>query len=238
MALAWAKMPSAWARIPVDGTETGGEEASENPGLRGISWRNQKSTGTAGLIVLLALSILLNQSQRGGQNANVNQVLASYTELEEMTGLSRLLISRSLRLLEELQAINTVRIGNACAYELIGVERNGGWCSAPQEHLLAGTAYLRKLNGIRETLRRPSSLYAMKLYILLLVFRDRRSNVTRISYEKISAYTGMRREDISVAWQIIAALQLGYLADDNEIPLKSGERSHNRYRVRGLTAQL
>lgn len=237
MALAWAKMPSAWARIPVDETEEK-NEPSENRGLRAISWRNQKSTGAAGLMVLLALSILLNQSQRGRQNTNTNLVIASYTELEEITGLSRLLISRSLRLLEELQAISTVRIGNACAYELLGTERNGGWCSAPQEHLLDGTSYLRKLKGIRETLRRPSSLYAMKLYILLLVFRDRRSNVTRISYEKISEYTGMRREDISVAWQIIAALQLGYLADDNEVPLRSGERTHNRYRVRGLSAQL
>ena len=154
-----------------------------------------------------------------------------------MTGLSRLLISRSLRLLEELQAINTVRIGNACAYELIGVERNGGWCAAPHGHLLDGANYLRRLKGIRETLRRPASLYAMKLYILLLAFRDRRQNITRISYENIGAYTGMRREDISVAWQIIAALQLGYLADDTEIPLRSGERSHNRYRVRGLAAQ-
>ncbi len=237
MAYAWAKMPSTWARIPVDGTVLG-ENPDKSHGLRGISWRSHKSTGAAGLIVLLALSILLNQSQKNRPAANTNLVLASYTNLEEMTGLSRLLISRSLRLLEELQVINTVRIGNACAYELLGVERNGGWCSAPQEYLLSGTTYLQKLQGIRESLRRRSSLYAMKLYILLLVFRDQRSNVTRISYEKIAEYTGMRREDISVAWQIIAALQLGYLADDNEVPLKVGERSHNRYRVRGLRAQF
>ena len=237
MAMAWAKLPSAWAKIPV--SEVAEEEQSNGGvGLRGITWRTHKSTGTAGLMVLLALSILLNQRQRGNHVPNANQVLASYTELEEMTGLSRLLISRSLRLLEELQAINTLRIGNACAYELLGIERNGGWCAAPQGHLLDGATYLRRLKGIRETLRRPSSLYAMKLYILLLAFRDRRQNITRISYEKIGAYTGMRREDISVAWQIIAALQLGYLADDIELPLRSGERSHNRYRVRGLTAQV
>lgn len=232
----WAKMPSAWARIPVEGSSE--EEPGDCMGLRGITWRTHKSAGTAALMVLLALSILLNQSRRAGNAGDGNRVLASYTDLEGMTGLSRLLISRSLRLLEELQAISTVRIGNACAYELLGVERKAGWCAAPQGHLLDGTDYLRRLKGIRETLRRPASLYAMKLYVLLLVFRDRRSNVTRISYEKIQVYTGMRREDISVAWQIIAALQLGYLADDVEVPLRSGERPHNRYRVRGLASQL
>lgn len=236
MAMAWAKLPSAWARIPIEELK-GEDEPGGNAGLRGITWRTHKTTGAAALMLLLALSILLNQGQRGQQAPSGNRVLASYDKLAEMTGLSRLLISRGLRLLEELQAINTVRIGNACEYELLGIERKGDWCAAPQDHLLDGTNYLRRLKGIQETLRRPASLYAMKLYILLLVFRDRRVNATRISYEKISEYTGMRREDISVGWQTIAALQLGYLADDSEVSLRPGDRSHNRYRVRGLTAQ-
>lgn len=46
----------------------------------------------------------------------------------------------------------------------------------------------------------------------------------------------MRREDISTAWQILLAAGLGYLADDTEVPLKKGERNHNRYKIRGLSA--
>ena len=99
-----------------------------------------------------------------------------------------------------------------------------------------GTDYLKKLKGIRETIRRPASFFAMKLYILLMVFRDRRANVTRISYEVITQYTGLRREDISLGWQTLAALQLAYLADDYEAPRRTGDGTYNRYRIHGLNA--
>lgn len=242
MVMAWAKLPSAWAKVrkpeemAISASEPGDDGSSSALGLYGIRWKTHGSTGTGALIVLLALAILSNLRQRGGHLREGNQVLATYTDLENMTGLSRVLISRSLRLLEELKAISTERVGNACAYALLGIENGGGWCAAPQAHLLDGTDYLKRLRGIRETIRRPASLFAMKLYMLLLTFRDRRSNTTRISYEAITSYSGMRREDISLAWQILAASQLGYLADDIEEPLKSGERKHNRYKVRGLQA--
>ncbi len=240
MAMAWAKLPSAWVRIQdseEDISESGelmeGLGESGN-GLRGITWKTHGSSGTAALIILLGLAIISNQSQRKGKLREGNLVLATYTDLENMTGLSRAMISKGLRLLEEVNAIKSERIGNASAYALLGIERDGGYCAAPQSHLLDGADYLKRLRGIRETIRRPASLFAMKLFILLLAFRDRHSNTTRISYENITKYTAMRREDISLGWQVLAAWQMGYLADDTEEPLKKGERNHNRYKIRGL----
>lgn len=239
---AWAKCPSAWARVKkedvVTGTLTGG--VPQPPGLSMITWRTHGTTGTAALMVLLALAIAANLAKKGLEKSEEvradNMILATYTELENLTGLSRIMISRALRLLEELQAISTVKVGNACAYTLRGLEKNGDWCSVPQGRLMDGTDYLKKLRGIRETIRRPASFFAMKLYILLMVFRDRRANVTRISYEVITQYTGLRREDISLGWQTLAALQLAYLADDHEAPRRTGDGTYNRYRIHGLNA--
>lgn len=239
---AWAKCPSAWARVKkedvVADMRTGG--IPKPPGLGMITWRTHRTTGTAALIVLLALAVAANLAKKGLEKKERmhtnNLVFATYTELENLTGLSRVLISRALRLLEDLQAISTLKVGNACAYALQGIEKDGDWCSVPQERLMDGTDYLKKLKGIRETIRRPASFFAMKLYILLMVFRDRRANVTRISYEVIAQYTGLRREDISLGWQTLAALQLAYLADDQEVPRRVGDGTYNRYRILGLNA--
>lgn len=62
----------------------------------------------------------------------------------------------------------------------------------------------------------------MKLYMLLLALRDRDWNVTRVSYSVIREYTGMRKEDISVAVQLLQGAQLIRLARDEEVPLKGG----------------
>lgn len=243
MAMAWAKFPSAWVKITesddleIDDDFDDSRELSDYPaGLRTITWRDHGSSGTAALIVLFGLAIISNLSQRGGRKRQGNLVSATYTELENITGLSRAMISRGLRILEEVKAINTEKDGNRSVYALQGIDEDGKWCAIPQDHLLEGSDYLKRLQGIRETIRRPASLYAMKMYVLLLAFRDRRRNTTRISYNSISRYTGLRRDGISLGWQILASWQLGYLADDAEDPLRKGERRHNRYKIRGLIA--
>ena len=243
MAMAWAKFPSAWVKISLtedqesdDNFDDSRELTGETVGLRAITWRDHGSSGTAALIVLFGLAIISNLSQRGGKRREGNLVSATYTDLEDMTGLSRTMISKGLRILEEIEAIKTEKDGNRSVYALQGIDEDGKWCAIPQDHLLDGADYLKRLRGIRETIRRPASLYAMKMYILLLVFRDRRRNSTRISYNSISRYTGLRRDGISLGWQILASWQLGWLADDSEDPLRKGERRHNRYKIRGLIA--
>jgi len=242
MPMPWAKMPSKWARV----TDAGSAERALDQaaaglplpkvGLRGISWKTHGSSGTAALMVLFALATLSNLSQRGNKSKTTSKVKASYTDIQTLTGLSRLLISKALRLLEELEAVNTEREGNGCVYSLLGVDENGSWCALPQGYLMDSKDELARLKGIHEILRRPASLWAMKLYMILMAFRDRRSNTARMRYETITEYTGLRREDISTASQILVALQLIRIADDDEEPLRVGERRHNRYKIMGLTA--
>lgn len=253
---AWAKLPSNWAKVKnstivKDDPDIGEEDDDEYlpavdetmhhpdggllPGLSFLRWREHKGGATAAIMVLFALAILSNLAQRKNGLRADNRVLATYDELQVMTELSRALIAKGLKLLKSLGAITAARVGNGCSYELIGIESTGKWCALPQGHLFEGADYLKRLKGIRESLKRPSSLHAMKLYVLLLAFRENHSNVSRISYPIIRQYTGMRRAEISIAVQVLVSAQLCRLAADDEVPLKKGQRKHNRYLLNGLS---
>ena len=208
------------------------------PGLSYLRWGQHKGSGTAAIMLLFALAIRSNIDQKElGQRKN-NQVIATYDQLADMTLLSREMIAKGLKLLRELGAITSTRNGNGCVYELLGIDIIG-WCGLPQGHLLDGAEIvLRRLAGMREALKRRSSLDAMKLYMLLLAFRDTTSNVARVGYAAIQKYTGMRREEISTAVQLLQGAQLCRLALDEEVPLRAGQHKHNRYIITGLSGSV
>lgn len=97
---------------------------------------------------------------------------------------------------------------------------------------------MRRLKGLHVALKNRSSLDAMKLYMLLLSLRDRNYNVSRASYNTIREYTGMRKEEISVAVQVLLGAQLIRLARDEEVPLERGQHRHNRYIVSRLAGKF
>ena len=96
---------------------------------------------------------------------------------------------------------------------------------------------MRRLKGLHTAIKNRSSLDAMKLYMLLLAMRERHSNVARASYATIREYTGVRKEEISVAVQLLQGAQLVRLARDEEVPLKRSQHRHNRYIVTGLNGR-
>ena len=250
----WAKCPLSWAKIKnrtegkldVNQDETSAYLPAEEssiphpsgqgylPGLSYLRWGQQKATGTAAIMLMFALVIRSNLDQQEFGQRKDDQVVVTYDQLQDMTLLSREMIAKGLKLLRELGAITATRNGNGCSYQLNGIDKPG-WCKLPQAHLLDGKEFLRRLAGMREALKRRSSLDAMKLYVLLLAFRDNSSNVTRISYSVIREYTGMRREEISIAVQLLQGAQLCRLAANEEVPLRSGQHSHNRYIINGLS---
>jgi len=258
MSRAWAKCPSTWARVK---NRAGGELDSvldtENaylpapdsqvphpsgegflPGLSHLRWRQHKGGATAALMVLFALAIKSNLDQKTLGLRTGTQVVATYEDLMVLTNLSRGPIAKGLELLRELGAITTVKSGNGCIYTLQGIDKPGHYCELPQGHLLDGQVVMRRLRGLHTAIKNRSSLDAMKLYMLLLALRDRDWNVTRVSYSVIREYTGMRKEDISVAVQLLQGAQLIRLARDEEVPLKGRQHRHNRYIISGLRGKV
>lgn len=258
MSAAWAKCPSAWARVKNrsggdldarqdDGSaylpaETGAipHPSGEGflPGLSHLRWRQHKGSGTAALMLLFALAIKSNLDQKTNGRRTDNQVVATYEDLMALTNLSRGPVAAGLEILRELGAITTAKNGNGCVYTLLGIDKPGEYCELPQGHLLDGQTVMRRLKGLHASLKNRSSLDAIKLYMLLLSLRDRNSNVARAKYETIREYTGLRKEEISVAVQVLQGAQLIRLARDEEVPLKGGQHRHNRYVVSGLAGRV
>lgn len=172
-----------------------------------LRWRQHKGGATAALMVLFALAIKSNLDQKTQGRAG-NQVVATYEHIMALTNLSRGPIAKGLQLLRELGAITTIKDGNGCIYTLQGIDVPGDYCEFPQGHLLDGQTTMRRLKGLHIAIKNRSSLDAMKLYMLLLAMRERYSNVARVSYAAIREYTGMRKEEISVAVQLLQGAQL------------------------------
>lgn len=257
MSRAWAKCPSLWARVKnrsegeLDGFDDDSvylpaQEAKiphpsgegDLPGLSYLRWRLHKGGATAALMVLFALAIKSNLDQKTHGRRSGIQVVATYEDLMALTNLSRGPIAKGLKLLRELGAITTVKDGNGCIYSLEGIDTPGDYCELPQGHLLDGQAVMRRLKGLHTAIKNRSSLDAMKLYMLLLALRDRDWNVARASYSTIREYTGMRKEEISVAVQLLQGAQLIRLGRDEEVPLKGGQHRHNRYIILGLSGKV
>ena len=74
------------------------------------------------------------------------------------------------------------------------------------------------------------------MYLLLVAFRENRSGVTLLSYERIIHYAGLSRNDVSRARSTLIGLDLisvqsGRFGSDNGSGFATG---YNKYFVRGL----
>lgn len=256
MSYAWAKCPSLWARVRNSAVEEIGALSDDSVflpalgqtiphpsgvgelvGLSYLRWRQHKGSATAAIMVLFALAIKSNLDQKVLGPRVGSQVVATYEDLITLTNLSRRPISQGLKILRELGAITTIKNGNGCIHTLVGIDTPGKYCALPQEHLLDGQTVMRRLKGLHTAIKNRSSLDAMKLYMLLLALREKKSNVARASYSTIREYTGMRKEEISLAVQLLQGALLIRLARDEEVPLASGQHRHNRYIFIGLSGE-
>ncbi len=242
----FAMLPSSWVRKTrteaapgpglVPAVDADGNEVFTKGGLLMLQWRQHKGAATAALLILFALAIISNRAQRKNGLRQDNTVAATYPEIQAMVPLSRKMVNHGLQLLVMLEAIDQHRVGRACTYTLRGIDQSGHWCALPQAHLHNRQAHLYRLQHFVDQIRRPSSLHAVKLYMLILAFRDRHTNFAAIGYDKIGMYTGLRRDDISTAVQLLVSMQLVRLLTDEEEERRQGDRHHNRYVVCGLNA--
>lgn len=218
--MAWAKIPTAWVR--------------EDLRLPDLSWRQFGSDGTAALMVLIALAIRLNQSnmKREDDTGFGSNVEVSYDNLEELTELSRTKLAAGLRILEQFSIIETTRNGRSNRYVLPGIGEAGKWSQLPQTYLLTATEGLRGFS--RFQLRHRNELNALKLYFLLLAYRNAKGNFTAVGYEKISELSGLMRGDISGAVSLLINHDLIRVSQSDGDGVAG--RPYNQYKIRGLGA--
>ena len=234
--MSWAKMPSGWMR-PKLREEEGFVGAALGPKphypLTELSWQRHKGTAIAAVLVLMALSIRLNQSHKEvafePNAAPLCEVAVSIDDLRDMTGLARITISNALMLLEGLEAISRQLVGRKNVYTLRGVESNadGTWSCLPQGVLLtAGELILKKLPRNRNT------LHALKVYMVLLRLRSTREQTTAVSYDGLVKWSGVRREEVHNALGTLSTLNLIWVSFERDG--RHAKDTSQRYAIVGL----
>lgn len=180
----WVKFPTAWI---------------ESGGLKRFRWKDDGSTGTAALMVLMVLA------HRADPEDGTMRV--TYDHLALATGLSRTVISRALTLLVAENII--VRDAEERSqYALVDYDPGAGWGMMPASPLYRDgqVMFFRELR-----LRSWKELDCLKLYFLLISRRDRVTNLVNLSYDKITQYASIPRERIKAAVSLSSALGLSYV---------------------------
>ena len=207
--LDWVRLPSEWIN---------------NEGLKQLRWdRGLGADNIAALMLLIAIAHRAEQ-ETGGSHA-------TYDDLAQATHLSRAKISAGLDVLEAIGVLSRQPEGRS-SYQLVDFNLSGGWAKLPARKLY-GLAKTSGIDAFREfTLRRPAELNALKLYLLFAARRGTDTNLANISFDKITAYSGVDRPRIKQALSVLAVAGLVHV---ERIPSELSEYGvSNAYRLTHL----
>jgi hypothetical protein len=214
----WVKIPTKWM---LD---------KENPSLKKFRWKGQiKSDFTAALMLYIAIAHHAN-SEKNRYFSRPGCAKLSYREFTTVTGLSRAKISGGLKVLSEYDLIEIIKSEKTNILRLRHYEPVG-WAKLPGKSM-----YTEHNESIRPflqfKLRHKTELNALKLYLLLVALRDNKKNHANPSYNTISLYTGISRNDIRSAISLLINLNMVHV---NKIIDPNGSDNYNNfYRIIGI----
>ncbi|MEN5042906.1 MarR family transcriptional regulator [Pseudomonas koreensis] len=165
---------------------------------------------------------------------HTGQAKTSYDELITLTGMSRPVVARSLKQLEEMGRITRTEqsLRSGTLIYVCGWLEDGFSGQLPKRWLYDGNQG-RSLLKLREFKFDWASFYALKVYLTILAFRDKhRFGLTIITYDRINQSTGIGRHRVADAITMLYQMELISFRpgsfDDND------HARINRYLVRGL----
>lgn len=215
-----------WCIMPISGIQD-----KTSPILAKFRWLTHKSDATAALMVYIALILKINS--RPLTEDDVISTRITYSELEDLTSISRAKISEALKLLETFEVLRCVRQKSGNTYQIDAKKK--GWAKVPRKLLLNDSEVCKPFKLFN--LRSKHELNALKLYLLFLAFRNNEDDKAKIGYDKISEYTGVLREDITKAISHLVNLEL--ISARNSIDSEETDviekGHHNIYKIRGLS---
>lgn len=174
----------------------------------------QATTGenVATLKVFLALAVATDEDGIAG---------VSYTRLADLTGLSRPMVSIGVKRLRELGivAVDTSQYVNR--YELVQPASERHWMKIPIEVV---QKHLREIPNSTQ-----AALAALKIYLVLLTVRQRKSPEAPISHKALQKYTAVRPGLIAKGMSILIAC--GFVRFTNSPPRfnPAGYRVNNHH---------
>lgn len=201
----WVRMPTEHIANDID------------PFLAKFRWRGKNKSDQIAMLMLYL--VILHRAEHG-------RTSLSYTEFSHITGLSRAKIAAGLALLLEHELISKDTRFRTNCYVIENHEATP-WGKLPALRLYSEDGY--KLHAFhRFNLRQKNELNALKLYYLIIAFRNNATNYAKIGYDKITYYTGIQRSDIRTAISLLIGLKLIHV---DEAPSRYEQGKVNCYRL-------
>lgn len=196
----WSRMPSYWLRD------------QDHLPLASMKWiGNKKADQIAALMIYI---ILVHHANDEITNNKPETGLCSltYTELSEISGLSRAKISGGIAILIQFGVIAQIGKGRNNIYRIENYVARSGWAKLPARGLYSKSQ--EKIHAFHKfNLRSKNELSAMKIYLLIVALRNNSTNYAQVGYDRISEYTGIHRNEIKSAISLL--INLGLLQVDS-----------------------
>ena len=209
----WARMPSYWIR-----------DEDQLP-LAKLKWSGpDKTDQIAGLMLYVVLTHHAN-TEVTKDLSEPGLCALTYTQLSDITGLSRKKVAGGLRVLRGLNLISEISTGRNNVYQIENYGSHAGWAKLPARGLYSRDQ--QTLHAFHKfKLRSKNELNALKIYLLIIAQRTNTTNYAVISYDRISTYTGIARNEIRAAISLLVNLGL--------VHVDVGSSNLNNYSVMNL----
>jgi hypothetical protein len=219
----WVRIPTKWIRNLDD---------------CGLCKFQPQEAGVSIAALLLYIVIVHQANGRSKKEMHLfGKAQLTYSFFQNASELSRSMISRGLRKLESCGLIRTSKFGKNVVYELIDNNPDRDWAKLPNAYLYkdANNGELKAFRNF--THRNKHELNALKIYLLIVAFRDRKLNAALLTYDTISAYTGIPRNSIRTALSHLTNSELIQI-DRDSMPFFRQKRPPSQYRVRGVNPRI
>lgn len=204
----WERMPSYWLRD------------EEHYPLPNMKWNGDDKADQIASLMLYIVLVHHANSEISPSKQELGLCSLTYTELNNITGLSRAKIAGGLKILIKLEVILEISTGRQNLYKIANFEAKSGWAKLPARGL-----YNKNLEKIpafhRFNLRSKNELSAIKIYLIFIALRSNSTNYAIVGYDKISEYTGIHRNEIKSAISFLINLGL--------IQVDSGDSQVNEF---------
>lgn len=151
----------------------------------------------------------------------------SYSDLEDITGLSRPMVNNALKWLIEKEwlKLNDNSHGRTNVYELIEIDGDLGWTKLPYQPLIKNLKIISN--------RGPKSLTALKNYLMILRYRPNKEDVMQINHTTLIEKGNLRPNLVKSGNDLLLNADLIGLG---RCVTRSGQfnTSPNMYHVKGL----
>jgi biotin operon repressor len=205
----WRQLPTKWIH---------------DQELKQLQWGLHGADAIAALMVLL---VMAHKRKLLTDGTNSGHFYVTYDDLESALNISRSKISKGISLLVQQGWI--VRGEGRSLYSFTSSDIP--WGKVAVRALYDRSGAITAFDAFR--LRNSLELDALKLYLLLVAFRDTQKNYVTMSYHRMNEYTGVQVGKIKGAMNYLVVSHLIYVEREAKDPFDHTNPA-NLYRLRGV----